>query len=222
MRSLLLLLALLALSLNVEAKTKYVTDQFKITLRSGESSSHRITSMLPSGAPVIVLGTNDQTGYTHVKQQDGKKGYVLTRQLMDGPVARDQLVTLTARIRELEAAPGELTSRLAGLQKEHANLQRAHKELNSIKQEIEQELSTLKRTATNAVRIANERKDLQSQVKSLTRENAELKQDRLELENNSKQRWFLIGAGVLVGGILLGLILPHLRMRRRKDSWGSL
>jgi SH3 domain protein len=27
---------------------------------------------------------------------------------------------------------------------------------------------------------------------------------------------------VVVGGIILGLILPSLRVRRRKSSWGSL
>ena len=56
----------------------------------------------------------------------------------------------------------------------------------------------------------------------MTRELEDLKQQNRELENSTAQRWFLIGAGVIVGGILLGLILPHLRMRRRRDSWGSL
>jgi SH3 domain protein len=51
---------------------------------------------------------------------------------------------------------------------------------------------------------------------------AELQQANRELANQSTQRWFLIGAGVVCGGILIGLILPRLRLRRRKDTWGSL
>jgi SH3 domain protein len=101
-------------------------------------------------------------------------------------------------------------------------LQRAHSELQQIKDNIESELTSLQRTAANAVRISNERDDLRKQVIALTRETEDLKQEKRELENSSTQRWFLIGAGVVTGGILLGLILPRLRVRRRRDSWGSL
>ena len=31
------------------AKTAYVTDELKITLRTGESATHRIVRMLPTG-----------------------------------------------------------------------------------------------------------------------------------------------------------------------------
>ena len=82
--------------------------------------------------------------------------------------------------------------------------------------------AALQRTASNSVRIANERNELRKQVTSLTREVEDIKQQNRELENKTAQNWFLIGGGVVVGGILLGLILPHLRVRRRKSSWGSL
>ncbi len=72
------------------------------------------------------------------------------------------------------------------------------------------------------MRIANERNELRKQVASMTREVEDIKQQNRELENKTAQNWFLIGAGVVVGGIVLGLILPHLRVRRRKSSWGSL
>jgi SH3 domain protein len=157
-----------------------------------------------------------------VTTDDGREGFVLTRQLVDQPVARDRLVALQERLRELEAAPGELSARLAALQDEHSELQRAHRELQQIRENIDSELTSLQRTAANAVRISNERDELRKQVVALTRETEDLKQERRELENSSTQRWFLIGAGVVVGGILIGLILPRLRVRRRRDSWGSL
>lgn len=204
------------------AQTAYVTDQFKITVRSGESAQHRIINMISSGSPVDVISRNADTGYTKIKLASGRTGFVLSRQLLSQPVARDQLATLQAEVEALKTAPGELQGKLAGLTRQYNELQSAHTELQGIKQEIEQELAALKRTSANAVRISNERNELRKQVAELTRSNEELKAEKRELENRSAQRWFMIGGGVTVGGIIIGLLLPHLRIRRRKDSWGSL
>ncbi len=222
MKRILFLAVLLFIAATASAETRYVTDQLKITMRSGESPKHRIIKMLPSGTPVTVLSSNKETGYSKVQLANGKTGYVLTRQLLREPVARDRLVALEKRIKELEATPGELSSRLAKLSREHDELQRAHAELQAEKDRIQNELETLKRTASNAVQIAQERKKLRKQVATMSRELADQEQEIRELKNSTTQRWFLIGGGVLFGGILLGLILPHLRVRKRKDSWGSL
>ncbi|HHH13386.1 MAG TPA: TIGR04211 family SH3 domain-containing protein [Thiolapillus brandeum] len=217
-----LLLALLLTAGLASAETRYVTDQLKITMRSGESNKHRIIKMLPSGTPVTVLSDNKATGYSKVQLANGKTGYVLTRQLLKEPVARDRLAAMEKRIKELEASPNELSKRLAALSREHDDLKRRHTELQAEKDRIRKELDTLKRTAANAVQIAQERKKLRKQVATMSRELADQEQEIRELKNSTTQRWFLIGSGVLFGGILLGLVLPHLRVRKRKDSWGSL
>jgi SH3 domain protein len=204
------------------AKTAYVTDEFKITLRSGESATHRILRMLPTGQALQVLSENPETGYTRVRTPGGAEGFVLTRQLVDQPVARDRLAAAEAEVRSLKAAPGELSSRLARLTDEHRALQGEHERLKEAKTRVDQEFAALQRTASNSVRIANERNELRKRVTDLTRELEDIKQQNRELENKTAQNWFLIGAGVVVGGIILGLILPHLRVRRRKSDWGSL
>ncbi|MGB8144044.1 MAG: hypothetical protein WCF05_02505, partial [Chromatiaceae bacterium] len=61
-----------------------------------------------------------------------------------------------------------------------------------------------------------------TRVAELTRQAAELDQETRDLKLQTNQRWFMIGAGVIGGGILIGLILPNLRFRRRKSSWGAL
>lgn len=217
-----LLLSLLLATPNLFAATAYVTDEFKVMVRTGESAQHRIISSLKSGAAVNVLSRNNKTGYTQIRLPSGRKGYVLSRQLLDKPVARDRLAAMQAEMKALKAAPGELQQKLADLTRQHQELQRAHSELQQTKKDVEQELAGLKRTSANAVRISNERNQLRRQVAELTRSNEELKQENRELNNQGNQRWFLIGGGVTLGGILIGLVLPHLRMRRRKDSWGSL
>ncbi len=220
-RTALALLALMAAG-GAQAETRYVTDQLKITMRSGESTTHKIIRMLPSGYPVEVLGTNPDSGYSRIQTGDGKTGFVLTRQLMKTPSARERLEKAEARLQELQEEPGRLTTKLMTLQDEHQKLQGAHSEMTGERDRLAQELEAIQRTASNAIRISNERNELRKQVATLTRQVEDLKQENRELGNDTAQNWFLIGAGVIVGGIILGLILPHLRLQRRKSSWGSL
>ncbi len=219
--ALLLLCSILILPQLTQAETRYVTDVFKITMRSGESTSHKILRMVDSGSPVEVLSTNPESGYTKVRV-GASVGFVLSRQLMNQPSARSQLASLQREIEALKAAPGELRSNLANLQKQYRELSQAHKELQTIKNKQEQELQSIQRTASNAIRISNERNELRKQVADLTREVEELKQENRDLSNEATREWFLIGAGVIIAGILIGLILPHLRFQRRRSSWGSL
>jgi len=218
---LLLLCSILLLPTLTQAETRFVTDIFKITLRSGESTSHKILRMIDSGTAVNVLATNPESGYSKVRI-GATEGYVLTRQLMNEPSARSQLANMHREIEALKAAPGELRSNLANLQKQYRELKQAHEELQQIKDRQEQELQSIQRTASNAIRISNERNELRKQVADLTREAEDLKQENRDLSNEATRDWFLIGAGVIVAGILIGLILPHLRFQRRRSSWGSL
>ncbi|MCU7852606.1 MAG: TIGR04211 family SH3 domain-containing protein [Candidatus Thiodiazotropha sp. (ex Monitilora ramsayi)] len=219
--SLLLICVILLLPHLVQAETRYVTDIFKITMRSGESTSHKIMRMLDSGSTVNVISTNPANGYSKVRV-GAAEGYVLTRQLMNQPSARTQLDSMRKEIEALKAAPGELRTNLANLQKDHRKLKQAHKSLLEIKNKQEQELQSIQRTASNAIRISNERNELRKQVADLTREVEDFKQENRDLSNEATRDWFLIGAGVIIAGILIGLILPHLRFQRRRNSWGSL
>ncbi len=222
MKKILILLLLLCAAANLQAESRYVTDQFKVTLRSGESSSHKIIRMLPSGYQLELISSNAENGYSKVKTRDGTTGYILTRQLMKIPSARDRLVAAEAKLAELQEAPELLSAKLSKLQDAYKALESEHKKLQREREALDDELQAIKRTAANAVRISNERNELRKQVATLTREAEELKQTNRELGNDSAQRWFLIGGGVVVGGIILGLILPSLRVRKRKSSWGSL
>jgi SH3 domain protein len=221
MKRFLLLLLALALFGTAHGETRYVTDQLKITMRSGESTGHKIIHMLPSGSPVEVISRNTASGYAKVKAQ-GSVGYVLIRQLMDEPSPREQLAAAKQRLQELLEEPDKLQSKLATLQSEHQTLQSAHTELQSVKQQLEQELESIRNTAANAIRIGDERNELRKTVAALTLERENLRQENLDLSNKTAQNWFLIGAGTIIAGIVLGLLLPHLRFQRRKASWGTL
>jgi SH3 domain protein len=206
----------------VTAETRYVTDELEITLRQGESTGHKITSMLKSGTAVEVVSSNKATGYSLVQAPNGKQGYVLTRLLMAEPGAREQLDALKERLTKMETEPARLNAELETLQARYASLKQDYEAATGSKSALEQELAGIRQTAANAINIANERTELQKQVAALSRRLADLEQENRDLKNDTAQDWFVIGAGVTIGGILLGLILPSLRVRRRKTSWDTL
>jgi SH3 domain protein len=206
----------------VQAETRYVSDVCEVTLRSGKSTSHRILRLLRSGTPLNVLETDTESGYSRVRTDEGKEGWVLERQLMTTPSAREQLEAAQRRLDELQSEPGKLSAKLAKLQGEHSTLTQRYSQLRSQRDQLERELKQLRHTSENAVRISNERDSLRGRVTGLDRKVQELEQKNRDLKNRTAQNWFLIGGGVVVIGIILGLILPHLRFQRRKDSWGTL
>lgn len=101
-------------------------------------------------------------------------------------------------------------------------LESANQRLQSERSRLEQELAVIRHGSEHILRLTEERSALQHEVAQLTRRVADLEQQNLDLRNERKQRWFLIGAGVLASGVLIGLVIPQLRLRRRKTPWGSL
>lgn len=204
------------------ADLQYVTDQYDFNLRSGESTRYKIIRALPSGTPLEILSVNEETGYARVRTEDGKTGYILTRYLQSEPAARSRLAEMTERLRQLQQAPDKLAARLGTLQNEHNDLTAEHSALQRLNEQLQQELAEVRHASANAVRINEERQRLQDEVTTLVQQVDALQHQNLELRNHRDQRWFMIGAAVVVGGIVIGLILPNLRLRRRRTSWGSL
>ncbi|MGB5833430.1 MAG: TIGR04211 family SH3 domain-containing protein [Thiohalocapsa sp.] len=223
----LLLILLLAVALPpfatpARAETRYVTDQYDFNLRAGESNRYKIIRTLPSGTPLEIIAINKKNNYAHVRTDDGKTGYILTRYLQPEAAARSQIADMKGRLEELQQAPDKLASRLSKLQQDYENLRAGYETLDRNKETLEQELAEVRHASANAVRINQERQQLQGQVAGLTEQIGDLEHRNRELANHRDQRWFMIGAGVVAGGILIGLILPNLRLRRRRNSWGSL
>ena len=85
---------------------------------------------------------------------------------------------------------------------------------------VSQELAEIKRTASSALAIDSENKDLKSRLVALERNLQTLQQENESLKDRTARDWFMLGAGVLLIGILVGLIIPRIRWRK-KSSWDT-
>lgn len=217
------LLWVIALSMrNAWGETAFVTDQGAFNLRSGESTRHKILRMLPSGTEVEILGKDRDSGYSEVRLADGTSGFILSRYLQDEPAARARLEVAEQRLEELQQEPDQLAAKLSRIEEEHARLKEQFDIVSQRNLELEEELAELEHTSANVVNINEERNQLQQSVARLTRTVGELEQENLELRSRDDQHWFMTGAGVAGGGLLIGLLVPRLGSRRRRGSWGSI
>lgn len=213
------LLVLLASAAGAQAG--YVSDRFEVLLRTGTSTQHAIVKALMSGTRVEVLQNDPDSGYSKVRTADGLEGWVLTRYLMEQPAARDQLAAANSRVETLNAKVNELNARLTELAGERDSLDAERNGLASEAEAQRVELDQIRRASASALELDRDNRQLRTQLAAAEKTADSLRAEVAELKANTRRDWFLAGAGVLAAGLILGLILPNLKLRR-KSRWGEL
>ncbi|ATX81076.1 SH3 domain protein [Mariprofundus ferrinatatus] len=208
MRVLITLLFFVAFAGAAEAETRYIVDQAKLPMRAGQSTGHKIVRMLSSGTAVELLGQSAD-GYAHIRTADGKEGWILSRYLMNTPAARDRLAQFEKELNQL----GELKKRLAAAESDRDNLR-------GEKDRIEAELALLKKASAETAEMLEENRSLKADSAEAKRALEEYRENTEDLTNSAHQRWFMLGGGAILAGVLLGLLLPYVRVRRKK-RWGG-
>jgi SH3 domain protein len=196
-------------------QSAWVSDQFEITLRTGPSTTNAIERMLSSGTELAVLERDDESGYSHVRTTGGTEGWVLTRYLMDEPSAREQLERLTQQLTNASAEGASMTSQLTAIRGQHETATRTISELEQDKAGLQAQLEEITRKAANTLAIDEQNQRLQQQLTDADIRISLLEQENEQLTGQTNRNWFITGALVLFGGVLLGLILPRLKFQRR-------
>lgn len=203
---------LLGSSAALLAETRYVSDQLRITVRSGQSTGHAVISTLDSGDSVELLQTNNDSGYSEVRLANGKRGWALSRYLLAEPIAQLRLTSAQetlAKIRE-ELATLKPISDQQALQIEA---------LNEERDRLASSLQQLRLQTADSIALIEKDKQLQTDLARLTKENGDLRQRVDLLSNDQRLRWFMYGGGVMAMGVLFGLLLPKLRIQRK--AWNE-
>jgi len=211
-------LLLTGLQATAQAQPRYVTDEFEVNLRTGTSNAHAILRLLPSGTPLEVLENDADSGYTRVRTAGGVEGWVLTRYLTAQPPARERLEALQARTQAAEAQVRAQDVTLERLTAAHDEALQRARTLEQENVRLERELNDVRQASSNVLAIDERNRALQQRVAELEAELAAARRDKERLTDRATRDWFVAGAGVVGLGVLLGLLLPRLRMRR-KSTW---
>lgn len=195
---------------------KYVGDTLTIMIRSGQSNKHKIVRPIKSGNQVEVLETSGK--YSHVRTRSGVEGWVLSRFLVDQPIAKHRLEKSKKQLSKLTTENKNLNRELLELKTTHASLSQAHKRLDNQAKELTDQNTRIRAVAAEPLKISEHNGTLTKKNISLETANDMLKQEVQTLRDDSDKQWFLMGSGTILLGMLIGFLLSKLR-RRRKSDW---
>jgi SH3 domain protein len=216
-----LLLGLSGLTGAAFGETVYVSDRLEIQMRTGKGTQFRILRVLPSGTPLDVLSVDQENGYSRVRAPGGVEGWVLNRYLMKGPAARDRLADAEKQLAQLELENRKLKTSFGELKTDKGNIDQQRDALEKENRKISQELEEIRHTASSALAIDSENKDLKSKIVAYERQLQTLQQENEGLKDRTARDWFMVGAAVVLLGMIIGLIIPRIRWRK-KSSWDTL
>lgn len=198
-------------------QTRYVSDKLSIELRRGPSNEYLIIRNIEAGSAVEVLEQNND-GYSRVRVvEGGAEGWVLTRFLANETSARDRLAVAERSLSNSRGRVSELEQQIASLTSELGSTKSELEQTRSASGQVSQELASIKTASANVVEIRDQNESLRQKLTDRERQVEQLTAENAALSSRTTQNWFIVGAGVLFGGIVIGLVAPSLRRKRRSD-----
>ncbi|WP_231908774.1 TIGR04211 family SH3 domain-containing protein [Marinomonas sp. TW1] len=206
------------LSASASAVTVYVSDIQFVAIREGQDNSTRAVERgIKSGTPLEVL--EQSNGYSKVRTPTGAEGWVADYYLSDDMVTRDQLEELQRRLTTAIQRRNNINNELKESQAEAQALLNTQTELQQENQALKAQLEDVQSIAEKAEIIVSQNDTVTYQIESLKQQASIAEQASQQLQNSHQQKWFMIGAATLFGGLLLGTLLPLLR--RKKAGTGN-
>ncbi len=204
----------------VAAETRYITDEFEVTMRSGTSTTNSIVRMLGSGEAVTVLEDDLASKYSLVETANEHKGYVLSRYLMKQPAARQSLQELQTNFERQLVQIDEQSGQIDTLNQDLADEKSDNEALKTTLRASEQELFEVRNAARDSLQILEKNKQLELVVEQLQQEKAELSKTNAELSDSTRIDWFVRGGAVSLIAFVIGILVTRIRWKKQ-DSWGS-
>jgi len=211
-----LLACLVSLPLVAFAETAYITEKLEIPVRSGDSRDYRIIRYLQAGAQVEILETYE-SGYTKIKDERGREGFVLGRYLVDRAPSFVIAGRLEAEVAKQKETIKRLRQDIKALTSQNESSGESVKAIKDQLAKKEAELNEFLATAGDSITLRNRLVALETERQVLLADNETLRAEKLAGGDDSSKSWFALGALTLAAGWFVGLLMPRVR-RSRVDT----
>ena len=181
----------------VLADTRYVSDNIFTYIHNGPGTQYRILGSVKAGEPLEVKAVNNDAGFTQVVDGRGREGWIKNAELQGEISLRERLPQVQQELEDLKARLQNLNGdNEKRFTEKDGKIAEQSKEIDSLKAQL----------ASQSEEMGN----LKEQNEALTRSYD-------NQEHDMQMDWFIRGGAMVLGGILLGILLPMLP-RRRKSS----
>lgn len=220
LRPLILLLTMVMITGVAQARTVYIDDTLYAPVRSGQGTQFRILhSGLRSGTAVTLLDQSEDSGYSRVRTSQGIEGWIPTRYLTNQPIAQDRLESANRELEQTKAQLEELQARMSEVSGQRDQLSSREEELEQRVATLSQELEEIRSVSANALSLNRRNKELQESNQKLKNEVEVLTAEVERLEAKKESDFMLLGAGLLILGMFIAVVLPWLKPTRKNDTW---
>jgi len=188
------------LGTNVSAADRYVSDQLFTYLHKGPSSQFRIIGSLNAGTKIKLLQSDKKTGYSKVQDPRGRSGWISTKFVTS---QEPSILRLPEAVEALDSA----NKKLNGIA--DSNRAAQQKQQQSLSEQI----------ASNQ-QLVTQRQQLLAKIQALELDNSKLQTRIANQSEEVEMYWFMRGAAIIIMGIFIGLVLPLIPRRKKKnDVW---
>ncbi len=201
----------LAIVTSLYAETRYISDQLLVTVRSGKGNQFKILETLPTSTPVTVLEVDKN--YVKVLTAKGAEGYILRHYVTTSLPKKVQIKQLKKEIaglqQQLETQQQEFQTYLDESASRKTQLDELSTQLDQTRQSLEKqevEYKTLLSNSENVLSLTEESQHLVEENNLLNSELLILREENQNFHRSNMIQWFLAGAGVFLGGWIIGKI----------------
>lgn len=218
-----LIVTVLMLLLNTYAwaETQYIQDELYVPIRSGPGTQYRILHKgLKSGTPLELINAEEESSvWTKIKTTNGLEGWIRSQYLQVAPTSALKLKQAQSELSALKERSKRQEKRLSELEKQLATSNQDLSSNQKDKQEISLELHRIKSISSGAIELDLKYQNLLETHELLQTENDTLMAENTNLRADRRFSYMVYGAGLMLLGMLVSVILPRLRFKKRNSEW---
>lgn len=198
---------------------RYISDSFRVPVRQSSCSKCKIIHKgLASGTRVEFLGESSE-GWDKIKYGQSTIGWMPSRYLLDTPTSAERLVSIEANLTKTE--------------QNYQNLGQAFEQLQTVLNDANIDLDLTKSTSEEGIisyeipRLRGDYASMNMQNEALAKRNQELQQEldiltaeKERLSHSERNTSMLYGAGAVIAGVLITLIVGGMRRKKNYSEWG--
>jgi SH3 domain protein len=214
----LVLLSLFTTQAAAQNVTRYVSEELEVGVRTGKTMQNRIIRSARSGEQVTVL-QQDADGHSQIRFANGTEAWILTRYLQDEPHSRERLAAVQAELDEIRSGSDDQAGRVAQLLDVRRTLEAERDTLQQQLASLESELEQLRDVAARPQEIRAQNEQLRSSLLEAQNSAEDYRREVEVMRADNQRKWFMTGALVTVGSLLLGMLFTRVPRRRRSSEW---